>query len=147
MKEFIKEKIIGTWELLSWLHYNDKGEAVHYFGENVTGILMYDRNGHMNAQLMKVERPLFSSPSLNGGNPEETLLAFRGYVAYYGKYIENSPGELVHLVEGSLFPNWIGDRQVRYGSIENDRLIIRTPPIPSKDGEVVFHLTWKRISY
>lgn len=147
MKASLKEKIVGTWQLISWIYYNEKGEAVHYFGENVTGILMYDRSGNMNAQLMQRERPPFSSTSLNGGAPEEAQSALRGYVAYYGKYYEKNPGELVHVVEGSLFPNWIGDKQVRYGRIENDQLIISTPPIPSKEGELVFHLTWNRISY
>ncbi|WP_143306476.1 lipocalin-like domain-containing protein [Chitinophaga vietnamensis] len=146
MQEFIKEKIIGAWQLLSWTYNNDKGETIHYFGENVMGIIIYDRSGYMNAQIMKASRPLFSTSSLNAGTPEETFSAFSGYLAYYGRYVENKPGELVHIIEGSLFPNWIGNGQVRYVSIEDDRLTIRTPPILSKDGEVVFHLAWRRVS-
>lgn len=142
MNASIKEKIIGTWKLLSWVYYNDKNEPVHYFGKNIAGILMYDKNGHMNAQLTRMERPLFRSAAINGGTFEEVHAAFSSYLAYY----ENRPGELVHAIEGSLFPNWTGDKQIRYGSIENNTLTMRTPPILSQEGELVFHLTWMRIA-
>lgn len=141
----IGDKIIGTWKLISWVYFNDEGQPIHYLGENVTGILMYDKNGNMNAQLTKMERLPFSSVSLNDGSPEDARAALSDYVAYYGKYYENSPGELVHVVEGSLLPNWIGSKQVRYGRLKNDQLILSTPPIPSKDGELVFHLTWRKM--
>src|SRR5688572_20444247 len=104
MKESIKEKIIGTWKLVSWIYFNEKGELVHYFGEHATGILMYDKDGFMNAQLMKAKRQPFASDSIKGGTPFETYNAFHTYLAYFGRYYEDKPGEVVHIVEGSLFP-------------------------------------------
>lgn len=140
----LKHDIIGTWKLVSWVYKNEKGEEIHYFGKNSTGILMYDDKGYMNAQLMKESREPFASDSINGGTPNETYGAFNSYLAYYGKYYEENPGEMVHIVEGSLFPNWIGNREVRYGKIEGDKLILSTPPIHAQGTEIVFYITWKK---
>jgi hypothetical protein len=141
---FLKDQIVGTWKLVSWTFENEKGETVHYLGENSTGILMYDEHGYMNAQLMKGNRSSFASDSINGGTPQEALGAFNSYLAYFGKYYEENPGEMVHIVEGSLFPNWVGNKEVRYGKIEGDKLILSTPPIPSGGAEIVFYITWQR---
>lgn len=145
MKEFISKKIIGTWKLVSWVFRDKQGEPVHYFGENATGILMYDGNGYMNAQLMRSGRKTFASDSIDGGTLIETQDAFCSYLAYFGRYYEDRPGEIIHVVEGSLFPNWLGRKEVRYGKIENDHLILYTPPIPVRDTEIVFYITWERV--
>jgi len=140
----IKEEIIGTWKLVSWVYENEKGETVDYLGKHATGILMYDKHGYMNAQLMKADRSIFASDSISGAMPDEALGAFNTYLAYFGKYYEEKPGEVVHIVEGSLFPNWIGNKEVRYGRIENNVLILHTPPIPAQGREIVFYITWER---
>jgi hypothetical protein len=140
----LKQEIVGTWKLVSWTYKNEKGEEVDYFGKDSTGILTYDEHGYMNAQLMKSGRSQFSSDSINGGTPDEALAAFNSYLAYFGKYYEQSPGEMVHIVEGSLFPNWIGNKEVRYGKIEGNKLILSTPPIHAQGSEIVFYITWKR---
>lgn len=145
MKEFLKDKIVGTWQLVSWVYINEKGETVHYFGEDAKGILMYDAHGNMNAQLMKSGRKSFAGESISGGTPAETYDAFHSYLAYFGTYREEAPGEVVHTVEGSLFPNWLGHKEVRYGRIERDLLILSTPPIPVEGGKIVFHITWRKV--
>jgi hypothetical protein len=145
MKDFIKEKIVGTWSLVSWVYTDEAGKTIHYFGEHATGILMYDKNGYMNAQLMKADRPSFASDAISGGTSIETQNAFNTYLAYFGKYYENTPGEIVHIVEGSLFPNWLGNKEVRYGRIEQDLLILSTPPIDAQDRKITFYITWRRI--
>lgn len=144
MKESIADKIIGTWKLVSWIYRNEKGEEIHYFGEGAGGILMYDRNGYMNAQLTRGDRKRFVSESIGDGTPQEIDEAYKSYAAYYGKYYEKTPGELIHEVEGSLFPNWTGHDEIRYGKIVDNLLILSTPPIKTGTGEIVFHVTWKR---
>lgn len=144
MKEPIKDKIIGTWKLVSWKYVNEQGGAIDFFGENPMGILMYDKAGYMNVQLMRSGRKNFNSESLTGGAWEEIKEAYLGYVGYYGRYWERTPGELVHEVEGSLFPNWVGREQVRYGKIEGEYLLLSTPPIDAQEKKIVFNVTWKR---
>jgi hypothetical protein len=140
----LKHDIIGTWKLISWTYKNEHGDDVDYFGRNSTGILMYDASGYMNAQLMKENRAPFVSDSINGGTPEETRDAMNSYLAYFGKYYEANPGEMVHIVEGSLFPNWVGKKEIRYGQIKGDKLILSTPPIPAGGSNIVFYITWQR---
>jgi hypothetical protein len=142
--KFLKDQIIGTWKLISWTYKNEKGEDIHYFGKNSTGILMYDKHGYMNAQLMKENRVPFASDSINGGSPDETYGAFHSYLAYFGKYYEENPGEMTHIVEGSLFPNWVGHKEIRYGKIEGNKLILSTPPIQAGETEIVFYITWEK---
>ena len=141
----LKEKIIGTWRLISWVYKNEQGETVDYFGKHPTGILMYDKSGYMNAQLTQSERPLFETQAMSDGTDAERVNAFQSYVAYYGTYVEESPGVIVHFVKGALFPNWIGSQQVRYGSVQDDRLVLRTPSMITKNGNLIFELTWQRL--
>lgn len=145
MTTYIGKKIIGTWKLVSWIYKGRQGEDIHYFGEHATGILMYDIAGYMNAQLMKADRTPFSSTALDGSTQQEAFSAFNSYIAYYGKYHEERPGEITHMVEGSLFPNWMGNKQVRYGRIEDDHLILHTPPMRVAGNDIVFYITWKRV--
>jgi len=144
MKESIKDKIIGTWKLVSWKYNGENDTPIDFFGENTGGILMYDKSGYMNAQLNKQKRANFKSESLTEGTSEEITEAYLSYAAYYGKYYEKSPGEIVHVVEGSLFPNWVGHEEIRYGKIEGEYLILSTPPIQAKAKKIVFTVTWKR---
>ena len=143
--EYIKDKLIGSWKLLSWTYQNEAGETINYLGENPVGILMYDRTGMMNAQLMKSGRRSFASEAINGGSSEEMVHAFSTYLAYFGQFYEQAPGEIVHIVTGSLFPNWLGNKEVRYGTIEDDLLILSTPPIPVQGKETVFYIRWQRL--
>jgi hypothetical protein len=145
MAEFIRKKLVGTWKLTSWTYNNHMGETIPYFGENATGILMYDKHGYMNAQLLKGGRSFFDSAALDGGSPQEIYEAFHSYIAYFGRYEEHQPGEITHIVEGSLFPNWIGNRQLRYGTIKKDCLVLKTPPILVKNTAMVFSVSWKRV--
>ena len=140
----LKEKLIGSWQLLTWT-YKKNGETHNHFGENPEGILMYDNNGKMNAQLVKKDRKKFSSEGLNQGLAEEMCEAFKSYLAYYGSFKEINPGEIVHTVEGSLFPNWVGQEQFRYGKLENNILTFTTQPILSDGEELIFEVTWRRI--
>jgi hypothetical protein len=144
MKESIKQKIVGTWKLVSWKYTSENGEETDFFGERPFGILMYDNRGYMNAQLSKLGRANFHSESLTGGSLEEMRDAYLSYAAYYGKYYENSPGEIIHVVEGSLFPNWVGHQEIRYGKIKGEYLILSTPPIKAQGKEIIFNVTWER---
>ena len=144
MKESVKEKIIGTWKLISWKYLDGDNEPVDFFGENPVGILTYDASGYMNAQLMKSGRGNFVSESLTGGTAEEIKDAYLSYAAYWGKYYERTPGELIHEVEGSLFPNWVGHDEIRYGKIEGEYLTLSTPPIHAQGKKILFNVLWKK---
>jgi len=145
MADSVKDKIIGTWKLVSWTYTNENNEVVDFFGKDPEGILMYDKHGYMNAQLMKLGRPAINAKALGEGTPEEIALAYKGYAAYYGRYFESAPGELTHEVEGSLFPNWVGGKETRYAKFEGDFLILSAPPVVVNGKPVLFNVKWRRV--
>jgi hypothetical protein len=145
MAEFVKSKLVGTWTFVSWVYRDEKGNEVDYFGRNSAGVLTYDALGNMNVHVMRGNRAPFASNDINGGTPTETKAAFDSYIAYIGTYEENKPGEIAHTVQGSLFPNWIGHREIRYAALNGDQLTLSTPPVPVNGQEIVFHITWRRV--
>jgi hypothetical protein len=137
--------IVGTWKLLACYYQTSKGETVDYYGPNPIGILMYDTNGLMNAQLMNRGRPNFASDAVGSGSLEEIRDAFNTYQAYFGRYREETPGTVIHTVEGSVFPNWFGHEEIRHYTIIDNRLSIFTPPIEVNDSTFIFYVEWERI--
>jgi len=91
-----------------------------------------------------VER--FASDSVAAVTPEEAVGALRRSVAYFGTYeVDEGTATAKHHVEGSVFPNWIGQTQTRFLSLEGDNLTITTPTLPASGGGVVYTLQWQRI--
>jgi hypothetical protein len=146
MAKAVSNEIIGTWKMISWVSLDEDGHETDFFGESPTGILMYDSNGYMNAQLMKSGRSNFNCDSLFGGSVEENSTAYLSYAAYFGKYYEKAPGELCHVVEGSLFPNWVGGYETRFAKIEGEYLYLSTPPVIMEGNKrIVFRVKWQRV--
>ena len=140
-----KEKLGGTWKLVSCVGYWSDGRVTYPYGENPEGLLVYDSGGHFSGQIQGQGRPLFESGNLLKGAPEEIKAAFEGYVAYYGTYeVDEEAASLTHYVQGSLFPNWVGDTQTRYYSFEDGRLRLTTPPFVGKRNPVTHTLLWER---
>ena len=139
------KQLIGTWRLIACTDEDQLGKPIHFFGNAPTGMLMYDENGYMNVQMMNLERNRFASDAFGVGTPEETHAAFHGYNAYYGRYYEEKAGEILHVVEGSLFPNFIGIQFTRYATLQEDELVLKTPLMAVLDKQVTFRLVWKRL--
>lgn len=144
MKEYIGERIVGTWELVSWTYRDASGNVVDFFGENPQGILMYDGKGNMNAQLMKLERNKIGSPRLFEGTDEQVAAAYRSYAAYWGKYKETAPGEFTHYVEGSLLPDWIGTEEIRYARIEGEILTL-SATVTANSHRITVEVRWRKV--
>ncbi len=121
-----------------------EGEEVHPYGEIPFGWLMYLRNGRMAVILMRPDRPNFEAASPLGGTREEIEDAYRGFDAYCGTYTFYSRrSRIVHHVEASKFPNWVGTDQTRSLHLESGRLCMSAPL--SVGGEVWdFEAVWER---
>ncbi len=114
-------------------------------GRNISGMLMYDANGHMSAQIMHLDRPTFASDDQLKGNPEEIKSAFEGFVAYFGTYeVNKEEGTVTHHVEGSSFPNWVGTDQRRFFEFYGNQLTVSTPPTPFGGEQLTALLIWER---
>src|SRR5258705_676571 len=100
------------------------------YGPEPQGLLMYDAQGSMSAQLAQKGRTPFAIADRMAGTPDEIKAAFESYQAYYGRYkIDEREHVVTHTVIQSLLPNWIGTEQRRQYRFKDGKLILRTPPI------------------
>ena len=140
------DRFTGTWRLLACEGQWSDGRISKPYGDGPCGLLMYDGQGRFSGQIMARERPAFATGNLLKGNDAEVRAAFEGYVAYYGSYtVDEAAGLMTHLVEGSFFPNWIGERQVRkFEFRDGGQLQLSTLPIRGARADLTVVLLWER---
>jgi len=137
---------IGVWKLVSFIMHGRDGETAHLLGEDAKGMIVYHECGYMSAQLSNPSVPKFANDNQWLGAPEEIKAAFEGFVSYYGTYSINEKSKTVsHHLEVSLFPNWVGQDQVRLYDFSGDRLTLSTDSIRIGDKEWTAVLVWKRV--
>jgi hypothetical protein len=120
-------RIVGTWQLVSRTVRRADGTTIvdPVLGEKPVGRLMYDANGGMSLQMMRSGRKeAISTPATarDQANPRVVL----GYDSYFGRYtVDEKAGTVTHHVEGSLFPEDVGDDWVRPFTLDGDALTLR----------------------
>lgn len=140
------QKFIGAWRLVG-IEGVGRGTGA---GDRPTGIIVYDRTGHVAVQITyKPNRPAFAR-GLGAGTAEEKAAAFDSYAAYYGTFtVDPAAGLVIHHLEGSLDPNNVGKDNVRYYELEGNRMTLdiaddsKGRRLSRKD--TVRHLIWERI--
>ena len=134
------EPLVGTWRLVSYETVEAGGARKRPYGAAV-GRLTYDADGNMTGQVMRPGRPRVE---LGTGNAQQVRAAYTGYIAYFGTYeVAADRASVVHHVDGSLNPAWLGGDQVRAMRLDGARLVLETDV--KKGGALVRHvLTWER---
>ena len=135
-------KFIGTWKLTSVETRDENGEL--FRRGHRTGYLLYSEEGYMSVAFMKEGRPTFSSGDIRGGTVEEKMAAVEGYVSYSGRF-EVDGDNVIHHIEVSLFPNWVGVRQERLYEFDGDRLTLSTPLMLVGGKQLSTHVIWERV--
>lgn len=116
----------------------------HPFGETATGLLIYTIDGWMSGQVMRSGRTNLVQGYRQSGSVGEVLDAFEGYIAYCGRYrVDEEAGEVIHIVEASLFPNWVGSEQRRQYEIAANRLVLRART--AGQNKKTMELQWRRV--
>lgn len=135
------DEFVGAWKLISFERRTAAGEVSYPMGDHPVGRLTYDAMGRMSAQLMMPDRPKFKADdAARTGSAEEKVAAYDGYTAYYGTYSVNEADHtVIHHVEASLYPNWVGSDQLRKYEFSGERLILR---VVNGGGER--RLVWER---
>lgn len=135
--------VVGTWRLVEWTA--TVGETVtRPFGGKVAGWLTYTVDGRMWAALQRIDRAPLGTLTLAAATAEQRAAAAAGYLAYGGTY-ELADHVVVHHVETSLFPDWIGEDQIRRVEWVGADLVLSTPPEITPAGRtVVNRLRWTR---
>lgn len=142
----INDRFLGGWGLVSQHFILQDGSVSFPMGEQMSGRIHYEKNGTMAAQLYTTKRPNFASLDWLEGSDAEMKSAFETALCYFGSYQINEEKQFVtHIVENSLFPNWVGTQMVRYYEFEKDRLILRTPTLPMNNIRQVGVLIWEKI--
>jgi hypothetical protein len=136
------DDFVGAWRLLSVETRKEDG-SLHKSGKR-TGYLIYSADGFMSVAFMKDGRSTFASGDIRVGTVEEKLEAFDGYVSYCGRF-EVDGGIVVHDIEVSLFPNWIGERQERFYEFDRDKLTLSTPLQLVGGISLSTHLVWEKV--
>ena len=136
----MKDRLIGTWRLVSYETLEPGGRRGRPYGEAI-GRLTYDPRGNMTGQVMRPDR---GRVVRGEGSAQQVRAAYSGYIAYFGTYeIAPDNRSVVHHVEGALNPAWVGGDQTRGLRFEGDRLILHTDVV--KGDVIVRHeLTWER---
>ena len=137
--------LIGTWRLISWQNRSLlDGEVSYPLGKDAVGYIMYGQDGYMSVAIMRPDRPKFAAGDLLSGGAEERARAAGTYVSYCGRY-EFRADTVVHRVELSLFPNWVGVEQERLVEVKGDRLTLSTRPILLGGVQRTAHLIWEAV--
>ncbi|MCP4108951.1 MAG: lipocalin-like domain-containing protein [Desulfobacteraceae bacterium] len=134
---------VGVWKLISCEFRNSDGHVSYPYGKGATGYIMYNEGGYMSVAIMNADRPGFDAGDLFRGTDEEKVAAASTYLSYCGRYdiLEN---KVIHHIEVSLFPNWVGTDQVRNFEFDGDRLTLSTDPFLAHGLQQSGHLIWKR---
>jgi hypothetical protein len=137
--------LVGTWRLVSWENRSVIDGRVSYpLGQDAVGYIMYGEDEYMSVTIMRPDRALFAAGDLLGGSGQERAQAAGAYVSYCGRY-EFRGETVVHRVELSLFPNWVGAEQERLVEFTKNRLILSTRPILLGGMQRTAHLIWEAV--
>lgn len=133
----------GTYELIEKYSIKIDGTKIHPWDEDVKGMIIYT-DTHVSAQLGVRQRNNLTTSNFRDANTEEAQQAFVSYIAYFGTYTVKH-GYVIHDVEQSLFPNWIGHKVKRYYKFEGDLLYLEAKEVASSTGLDKTVLVWKRL--
>jgi hypothetical protein len=138
--------LIGTWRLVSWENRSVEGGQLSYpLGEDASGYIMYNEDGYMFVAIMAANRLRFATDDLLSATEEEEAQAEETYVSYCGRY-DFLGDRVIHHVEMSLFPNWIGGDQERLVDLRGEQLTLSTRALLLRGIRQTAHLIWERVS-
>jgi hypothetical protein len=139
------DPLVGTWRLISWENTTADGRISYPVGTDPLGYITYSADGYVFVAIMRANRRRFSAGDLLRGTPEEKAHAAETYVSYCGTY-ELRGETVIHHVELSLFPNWVGVNQERLVEVRANRLTLSTRPTLFAGLEQTARLVWERAS-
>ena len=139
----LKEQIVGTWSAVSQ-YVDQDGKKLEPFGSNPKGMVVYDADGRFILVLQHATLPKFASNNRMTGTTEENKAIVQGSIAYFGRYSIDENERKINLhYDGSTYPNWDGEDQIRFIAISGDELKIISPVSAVGGGTV--HLVLRRV--
>src|SRR4029077_7365723 len=139
----LKEKLVGTWLLVSSDQVRPDGSKLKQFGANPKGINVFDANGRFFVMIASADNSQIAARDSAKANSGEIGGLIAESIAYYGTYTVNEAEKVVlfHL-DASTFPNQIGTDQKRMiTSLTANELKYTSPAVMSG---VQVQQVWKR---
>jgi hypothetical protein len=149
-QQSLKERLLGTWMLVSIEAVRQDRGRSPLFGADPKGIAVFDRNGHYIISVMSSDRPAFAANDRMQGTAEENKATSQGTITYFGTYsVDETDRVMLIDIDASSFPNWNGTAQERLVTITEDvlalgdrRLKLTVPPAPT--GGAAIEVWWRR---
>jgi len=140
-----QHNIGGGWRLISFENHDSDGRVHLPYGPAPVGYILYTADGRMSATVMRGDRTPFAGEPRRGEGTAEKARAFEEYLSYVGRY--TFLGErVIHHVEISLWPGWIGADLERLAEFRDERLILRTVPSEDDTWPRTTIITWERVT-
>jgi len=140
----VKNPLVGTWKLISCEVHRSDGRVSYPYGKTPSGYILYDDAGYMSVAITSGGRQAFASGSIHRATAREKSRAARTYLSYAGRY-EVDGKRVVHHVEVSLYPDWVGTDLVRDVDVSGRRLTLTSPPDRSGDVVRKTQIVWERV--
>ena len=137
-----KASLLGRWHIVDWVQRYDDRRERRPFGADPQGFIQYDADGRMSCFVCSAGRkPL---PGTQWEVPEaDRAAAYSSCFAYAGTY-EVVGDEVLHKVDLSLNPNWVGTTQRRHAALRAGRLIISARMEEGTPEARTAELIWRR---
>jgi hypothetical protein len=137
-------KVLGTWRMVS-AQLDPDGKNLPAYGPAPKSLLVFTADMHVIEVMTDSTIPKFAANARGHGTADENQAAMAGSIGWFGTYTVDESGELSgDRVEGSTFPNWVGDVRTRKELqfvIDGDR-IFETFYRPEGTKVVI---TWQRV--
>jgi hypothetical protein len=136
--------LLGRWDIVSWEQAYDDGHTVLPMGDSLSGFIHYTPAGDMACLISRNDRPRFTSGGQWDATDSEQAQAYRSMLAYGGRF--DFDGEhVVHHVEQSLYPGWVGGQQRRRVEFAADGSIVLTARLEEGTPHArTARLVWRR---
>jgi hypothetical protein len=138
------DALVGAWRLVSWENQAADGQLTYPMGTDPIGYVVYTADGRFSVTISRAGRAGFAAGDLLGGTAEEKAQAMESFVAYAGRYSFHGD-RVIHHVELSLFPDWVGSDQQRWVELAGDRLTRSASPRLLAGQRQVPRLVWERV--
>jgi hypothetical protein len=136
---------VGTWKLVSassTLSTGEPGEAP--YGSSPVGFLAYTADGRVTALISHGGRKPLSFGGKAIALMEEQAEAFKTFLAYGGRY-KLTGDTVIHSVDISSIPNFVGKELVRSVRFQGDQIILVIPPTLMNGKIQTIELIWQRL--
>jgi hypothetical protein len=106
-------KVLGTWRMVS-AQLDPDGKNLPAYGPAPKSLLVFTADMHVIEVMTDSTIPKFASNARGRGTADENQAAMAGSIGWFGTYTVDESGDLSgDRVEGSTFPNWVGDVRTR----------------------------------